>query len=104
MAGSSHYKRPITASVSLSELASSGSASKKARIDVPAANHTAAVTGSASASASAAVGNFGVMIHWGLYSVPAFDSVVSARRRHIQNGSEWYAKRLTVTPTTYRPT
>lgn len=34
------------------------------------------------------------MVHWGLYSVPAFDSVASARLRRIQNGSEWYLARL----------
>lgn len=38
---------------------------------------------------------FGVMLHWGVYSVPAFDDVSSAQRRKIQNGSEWYLKRLT---------
>ena len=37
---------------------------------------------------------FGVIFHWGLYSVPAYDYVVSARRRKTQNGSEWYLKRL----------
>jgi len=41
--------------------------------------------------------DFGIIIHWGLYSVPAFDSVESAKRRKIQNGSEWYLKRLTAT-------
>jgi alpha-L-fucosidase len=46
----------------------------------------------------------GVIVHWGVYSVPAFDSVSSARQRRIQNGSEWYAKRLTVAANTYRPT
>jgi alpha-L-fucosidase len=37
---------------------------------------------------------FGVMLHWGVYSVPGFDDVGSAQRRKIQNGSEWYMKRL----------
>jgi alpha-L-fucosidase len=35
-----------------------------------------------------------IIFHWGLYSVPAFDDVVSAERRKIQNGAEWYLKRL----------
>lgn len=38
---------------------------------------------------------FGLIFHWGLYSVPAFD-IVNTRRR-ILNGSEWYYKRLTET-------
>ena len=37
---------------------------------------------------------FGVILHWGLYSVPAYDDVGSARGRRIQNGSEWYNERL----------
>jgi alpha-L-fucosidase len=41
--------------------------------------------------------NIGVIVHWGLYSVPAFDSVASAKHRRIQNGSEWYEQRLTTT-------
>ena len=45
---------------------------------------------------------FGIIFHWGLYSVPAYDSVKSARRRKMQNGSEWYLKRLTET-SDYRP-
>lgn len=36
----------------------------------------------------------GVIFHWGIYSVPAYDTIVSAKRRRTQNGSEWYAKRL----------
>ncbi len=36
----------------------------------------------------------GVIFHWGLYSVPAYDDMVSVRRRKMQNGSEWYKKRL----------
>src|SRR5688500_14506864 len=39
-------------------------------------------------------GVFGVIFHWGLYSVPAFDDVASAKRRKIKNGSEWYQNRL----------
>lgn len=38
--------------------------------------------------------HLGLFIHWGLYAVPAYDSVDSAKRRQIQNGSEWYLKRL----------
>lgn len=36
----------------------------------------------------------GTIFHWGLYSVPAFDNIRSAKWRKIQNGSEWYLKRL----------
>ena len=36
---------------------------------------------------------FGLIFHWGLYSVPAFDCVLSAKRRRTQNGSEWYLRR-----------
>lgn len=38
--------------------------------------------------------NIGLMIHWGLYSVPAFDDPKSVARRRLKNGSEWYLKRL----------
>ena len=38
--------------------------------------------------------NFGLILHWGLYSVPCFDDIKSARRRKLQNGSEWYLRRL----------
>jgi len=44
------------------------------------------------------------ILHWGIYSVPAFDSLESAKRRTIQNGSEWYLKRLITKPTDFRPT
>lgn len=48
--------------------------------------------------------SIGVIVHWGLYAVPAFDPVAAAQRRRIQNGSEWYAKRLAVDPDkAYRP-
>jgi alpha-L-fucosidase len=50
------------------------------------------------------LGTFGVMVHWGLYSVPAFDSVEIAMTRSIQNGSEWYLKRLSAEPGSFRPT
>jgi alpha-L-fucosidase len=36
----------------------------------------------------------GIILHWGLYSVAAFDDIHSVRRRKIKNGSEWYYKRL----------
>jgi len=48
--------------------------------------------------------SLGVIFHFGIYSVTAFDSVDSARRRKTQNGSEWYLKRLRVEPGSYRPT
>jgi alpha-L-fucosidase len=36
----------------------------------------------------------GIIFHWGLYSVTAFDDIKSVRRRKMKNGSEWYYKRL----------
>lgn len=36
----------------------------------------------------------GLIFHFGLYSVPAYDDPASARRRKTQNGSEWYKARL----------
>lgn len=36
----------------------------------------------------------GIIFHWGLYSVTAFDDIKSERRRKMKNGSEWYYKRL----------
>lgn len=39
-------------------------------------------------------GDIGLIFHWGPYSIPAFDDVKSAKRRNIQNGSEWYKGRL----------
>lgn len=39
----------------------------------------------------------GIFIHWGLYSIPAYDDVESARKRKIGNGSEWYLNRLSKT-------
>jgi alpha-L-fucosidase len=38
--------------------------------------------------------HFSIIFHWGLYSVPTFDDVVLAKKRKIQNGAEWYLKRL----------
>lgn len=46
--------------------------------------------------------NTGIIIHWGLYSVPAFDDIKSVRRRKMKNGSEWYLRRLTE-KSDYRP-
>lgn len=46
----------------------------------------------------------GVFLHWGLYSVPAFDCLSSARRRIRQNGSEWYYQRLFTTEKDRFPT
>lgn len=37
---------------------------------------------------------FGIIIHWGIYSVPGYDDPECASRRKIKNGSEWYAERL----------
>jgi alpha-L-fucosidase len=39
----------------------------------------------------------GIIVHWGVYSVPAFDVPACARRRRIMNGSEWYLHRLNAT-------
>ncbi len=36
----------------------------------------------------------GVIFHWGLYSVPAYDSLASMKRRRKWNGAEWYLARL----------
>lgn len=44
----------------------------------------------------------GIIIHWGLYSITAFDDIYSLRRRRMKNGSEWYYKRLTENKE-YRP-
>ena len=38
--------------------------------------------------------DFGIIFHFGLFSVPAFDDPKLIVRRTIQNGSEWYQKRL----------
>lgn len=45
----------------------------------------------------------GAIVHWGVYAVPAFDSVPSAATRRIQNGSEWYRKRLMSNSNSFRP-
>lgn len=36
----------------------------------------------------------GFIFHVGLYSFFAYDDIISARKRNIQNGSEWYYQRL----------
>lgn len=38
--------------------------------------------------------NYGIIIHYGLYSYYGYDDIESAKRRKIQNGSEWYYGRL----------
>lgn len=38
--------------------------------------------------------NFGIIIHYGLYSYYGYDDIKSAKKRKIQNGSEWYYGRL----------
>lgn len=48
--------------------------------------------------------DLGIIFHWGVYAVPGFDSIKSARRRQTQNGSEWYLKRLLDADKEYRPT
>lgn len=46
----------------------------------------------------------GILVHFGLFSIPAFDDVKSASKRSIINGSEWYKKRLEEDTNAYRPT
>jgi alpha-L-fucosidase len=36
----------------------------------------------------------GAIVHYGLYSIYAYDDIESAKRRKISNGSEWYYLRL----------
>lgn len=38
--------------------------------------------------------NYGIIIHYGLYSYYGYDDIDSAKRRRTQNGSEWYYGRL----------
>ena len=38
--------------------------------------------------------NYGIIIHYGLYSYYGYDDINSAKRRKTQNGSEWYFGRL----------
>ena len=46
--------------------------------------------------------NYGVIIHYGVYSYYGYDDVSSAKRRNVQNGSEWYYGRL-IDTNTFRP-
>lgn len=36
---------------------------------------------------------FGIFIHWGIYSIPAFNPVRNSGK-NIYNGSEWYLGRM----------
>lgn len=40
---------------------------------------------------------FGIFIHWGVYSVPAFHLLSERKDKKIDNGSEWYLNRLNKT-------
>lgn len=46
--------------------------------------------------------DIGLIFHWGLYAVPAYDDIKSVYKRKMKNGSEWYLKRLKETGT-FRP-
>jgi len=46
--------------------------------------------------------SFGVIIHYGLYSYYGYDDITSAKKRNVQNGSEWYYGRL-IDTNTFRP-
>lgn len=51
--------------------------------------------------------NYGIIIHWGLYSVPAYHDFEHTHRKSDFNGSEWYWKRLKAPSTSsfgYGPT
>jgi alpha-L-fucosidase-like protein len=48
-------------------------------------------------------GQLGLIFHWGLYSVPAYDDFRSANRRKMKNGSEWYLARLNVKKGDFHP-
>lgn len=45
---------------------------------------------------------FGLIFHWGIYSVPAFCRV-KISNKGLNNGSEWYLKRLSVKENDFRP-
>ena len=47
---------------------------------------------------------FGIFLHWGVYSVPAYDDPNSVNRRKIKNGAEWYLGRLNDWRNTNSPT
>jgi alpha-L-fucosidase len=46
--------------------------------------------------------NYGIIIHYGLYSYYGYDDINSVKRRKTQNGSEWYYGRL-VDNNNFRP-
>ena len=46
----------------------------------------------------------GVIVHFGIFSIPAYDDIKSASKRKIINGSEWYKKRLEEDSDAFRPT
>lgn len=46
--------------------------------------------------------SFGIIIHYGLYSYYGYDDINSAKRRRVQNGSEWYYGRL-IDDNNFRP-
>lgn len=45
---------------------------------------------------------FGIIIHYGLYSYYGYDDIQSAKKRRVQNGSEWYYGRL-IDTNNFRP-
>lgn len=45
---------------------------------------------------------FGIIIHYGLYSYYGYDDINSAKKRRVQNGSEWYYGRL-IDDNNFRP-
>ena len=46
--------------------------------------------------------DFGIIIHYGLYSWYGYDHITSLKRRSVQNGSEWYLGRL-IEKNSFRP-
>ncbi len=46
--------------------------------------------------------NYGIIIHYGLYSYYAYDDVRGAKQRKTQNGAEWYYGRL-IEKNNFRP-
>jgi alpha-L-fucosidase len=46
--------------------------------------------------------SFGIIIHYGVYSVYGYDDIESLRKRSVQNGSEWYYGRL-IDTNNFRP-
>jgi alpha-L-fucosidase len=45
---------------------------------------------------------YGIIIHYGIYSIYAYDDIKSAKVRKVQNGSEWYYGRL-IDSNAFRP-